>query len=939
MSPPLELVLSGDVQEHLRREIAAAGGAEVFFLGRCDPAGVVVAVEVAARGSETAVPALLSRAVGFQAAIHNHPSGDLRPTEGDLRAAGLLANLGLGFLIVNDGVTEAYEAIPMPRQRRFSASPLPRAQTPTLEPAQISEFFADGGPLAAVLGQDYEPRPQQVDLARAVAEAFRGDGIGLFEAGTGTGKTFAYLVPAALSALRSGEKVVISTATKNLQGQLSRKDVPALQVALRAAGIRGRPSGEEGEPEEEREPLRVSVAKGRSNYVSLRRAAEAGQQEQLAFGDDHERREVLRLVAWARETRTGDRVELVPPPSSDAWEHVNSTSDNCLGRECPTYRECHFFAQRRRAHAAQLVIVNHHLLFSDLAIKLSQGFDQAAVLPPFTRVILDEAHHVEDIASEYFGLQVTEYALARPLAQLEGRRGRGGGRGLLPALQQQLQGEALSRLARTLEERIRPLREDVLRSVEDAFHLVALELRHSLPATQGEAREVKLRVSEELVPLFAPLEDARAALVLLVSRLGRLLDEAKPIMSLAQEESSRALRLQVRGLLRRLERGASGLEEFLGGIGYRVAPLELGGIAAPARSGPGSPSAPSAQSASPEAPTRPPDAGGVASSSEDAGSPSRPQPTNPDDAVSAPRIPSEQIRWIELYRDRRRRDRLRLRSAPLEVGPHLVPALFAPARSVVLTSATLAVAGGTEFLEARLGLDRWRREYPARPLLQAQIPSPFDYPRQALLGVPSDLPLPERSDFGPATTAALDALLEASRGRAFALFTSYGALQRAFHELAPRLERRGLLPLCQGNESRESLLERFRATRGAVLFGTDSFWEGVDVPGDALVLVVIAKLPFGVPSEPLQIARAEAVTARGGSAFHELSLPQAVLKLKQGFGRLIRSHSDRGAVVVLDRRLVTRAYGRAFLESLPPARLEIAPLIDVVAAVRRITST
>lgn len=923
MSPPLEMVLAPEVQAILRAEIEAAGGAEVFFLGRCNPAGVVIEVEVAARGSRSAVPALLARAVGYQAAIHNHPSGDLRPSEGDLRAAALLANLGLGFLIVNDAVSEAFEAIPLPRRRpsRLTASAPPRP--PSLEPGQVAEFFAEGGPLSHVLGPAYEPRPQQVDLARAVAEAFRRDGIGLFEAGTGTGKTFAYLVPAALLALRGGEKVVISTATKNLQGQLSRKDVPALQAALRAAGLappRGETDGGAADAEE-REPLRVAVAKGRSNYVSLRRAEEAGRQEELAFGDDHERQEVLRLAAWARETRSGDRVELVPPPSSEAWDHVNSTSDNCLGRECPRYRDCHFFSQRRRAHAAQVLIANHHLLFSDLAIKLGQGFDQAAVLPPFTRVILDEAHHVEDIASEYFGLQLTEFALARPLGQLEGRRGRG--RGLLPALQGHLRGENLERLARTLEERIRPLREDVLRSVEDAFHLVALELRHGLPPGQREAREVKLRVTEELVPLFAPLEDARAALVLLVSRLGRLLDEAKPILSLAQEEASRSLRLQVRGLLRRLERGATGLEEFLGGIGYRVAPLELGGVAAPARA-----------------------QGSTQPEGQEEGAASQPEPAQAEgdqggpgtEAPAEARLESEQIRWIELYRDRRRRDRLKLRSAPLEVGPHLVPALFAPARSVVLTSATLAVAGGTEFLEARLGLDRWRREFPARPLLQAQIPSPFDYPRQALLAVPSDLPLPDRSDYAAATTGALDALLECSRGRAFALFTSYGALQRAFQELAPRLEARGLLPLCQGSQSRESLLERFRATRGAVLFGTDSFWEGVDVPGDALVLVVIAKLPFGVPSEPLQIARAEAVAARGGSPFQELALPQAVLKLKQGFGRLIRGHQDRGAVVVLDRRLVTRAYGQAFLESLPPARLEVAPLRDVLVAVRRITA-
>lgn len=891
--------MSAEVQATLRREIEAASGSEVFFLGRCNPAGVVIEVEVVARGNRSAVPVLLARAAEFQAAIHNHPSGDLTPTPSDLRAAALLASFGVGFLIVDDPVERAYEAVPVPRAR--SPRQAPQGPQP-LDPAEVAAFFRQGGPLAAVLGADYEPRPAQVQLAEAVALTFREEGVGLFEAGTGTGKTFAYLVPSALQALRTGEKVLISTATKNLQSQLTRKDVPALTQAL-------------GLPEDA--PLKVAVVKGRSNFVSLRRAAEAERQGEIAFEGDGEQSEVKRLAAWAKESETGDRAELSPPPTWDAWDHVVSTSDNCLGRECPRFRDCHFFAQRRAAHQAHILVANHHLLFADLAIKLGGGFDRAAVLPPFKRVVLDEAHHIQDIASEYFGLELTEFALTRPLGRLELERRRG--RGLLPALQNQLRGDNLGRLARTLEERIRPLRADTRRSVEEAFGLVTLLVRDGAPGDR-EARELKFRVGEEHAELFAPLEDARASLVLFVSRLGRLLDEAEAIFEPEQDEATRSLRLQIRGCLKRLERGATSLESFLGGVGCRVGPVLAGGAIAPATPGPSESKGPRLEGSS--APSGP---GADAKPAGDG--------TSPKDAE----LPGELVRWVEVFRTRRRQDRIRLRAAPLEVGPQIVPALFSPAKSVVLTSATLATGQGTEFLQRQLGLGAWREAHPNRRLREAKIPSPFDYRRQTLLAIPSDLPLPTERGFGEATTAALRQLLVTTRGRAFALFTSFAALQRAYRDLAPTLESHGMLPLCQGSEDRQALLERFRATRGAVLFGTDSFWEGVDVPGDALVLVVIAKLPFGVPSEPLQLARAEAVEKRGGSAFAELALPQAVLKLKQGFGRLIRNHGDRGAVVILDRRLVTRHYGRAFLDSLPPARIEVAPLAALLPLIAEIT--
>ncbi|MGE0708376.1 MAG: helicase C-terminal domain-containing protein [Planctomycetota bacterium] len=880
-SAPLSAILSPGAQLALRREIAAAGG-EVLFFGTLDGQGVVVEIDVIARGNRESVPMLHQRASGYDVAIHNHPSGNLLPSSADLSIAHALAREGLGFLIVDDAVTRVHEVIPARVAR-------PRAR---VEPAEIDAFLGPAGPLAAVLGDDYEPRPAQLHMSRQVALALSDDAIALLEAGTGTGKTFAYLVPGALYALRNKLKVVISTATKNLQGQIVEKDVPHLRLAL----------GELGDE------LEVAVVKGRGNYVSLRRAAEAGKGDPALFADDDELLEVKRLSEWAETTASGERSELVPLPRAEAWEQVASTPDDCLGPRCPTFQRCHYFNARRAAAKAHLIVVNHHLLFSDLALKGELGYDRPAVLPPFAHVVLDEAHHVEATASEHFGLALTHYGLTRPLGRLR-LRGRSE-RGLFPSLLRALlraPGGALDRLARELEERLYPLADQTRDTLELSLGEVAAAVRE---AAGEREREAKLRLHPSHAPLLEPLGDAQQGLAILAARLGRWSDEVRDRLGEDEELTGAIVPLlrQLDSANAQLSRGASGLKAFLETTGGGPTP-------APADDEPG----PSVGTG---------DAHGAGTPNEDAEGKRQVAPGPPP------------VSWAEVSRGRLGRDRLRLRLAPLEVGPQLVAALFRPARSVVLTSATLTVRGRTEYLEGRLGIAGPPERDPAQPppferVLRAQIPSPFDYPRQALLAVPTDLPPPEAPEYAAAVSDALRELLRCSRGRAFCLFTAYGQLNRSYLALHEELEHQGLVPLRQGDESRAALLSRFRTTPGAVLFGTDSFWEGVDVPGDALVLVCIARLPFGVPTEPLWQARAEAIERRGGNAFQELQLPRAVLKLTQGFGRLIRTHSDQGAVVVLDKRLVTKWYGRAFLDSLPEVRVEAAPLLDLFPILRR----
>lgn len=743
-------------------------------------------------------------------------------------------------------------------------SPSPRAAPPLED--EVLALLGDAGPVASALGEAYEPRPGQLHMAREVSLAFAREEVALLEAGTGIGKSFAYLTPAALHAARTRERVVVSTATIHLQEQLLQKDVPLLRQALAARGP------EQGGPLPD---LTAVVVKGRGNYVSLRRAEEASELGLEAFASPQEQADVQRLAEWARTTRTGDRGELSPPPSPEAWEWVESQGDNCLGQRCPRHGECHFFAARQAAQRAQLVVVNHSLLLSDVSLRLASG-NQVSVLPSFARLVLDEGHHLEHTAGEQFGSSLSEFALSRALGRLQRRRDQA--RGLLPALVGRLLevGPEATPLARQVEELLRPLRDRASEEVERAFAATAARLRAELPPLEREASETKLRLGPQSVPLLAPLTQTAQALALLAARILRWSDEAGARLEGRGRNGLESLLRELEAVARRLARSAQ----------------ELGQLLAPTA----------------------------------------------DDGL---------VRWAELTRRRNGREQLTLRAVPLDVGPLLRQALFQELRTVVVCSATLSVGGSFAFLRQHLGLDlppdlcepdgHPDGEPPAPPtplrVREARIASPFDYARQAVLAIPADMPLPDAPGYEGALADAVWACTQASRGRAFVLFTSHAALTRAHARLAGEMFAAGMTPLRQGEESRRELLARFRREPQAVLFGTDAFWEGVDVAGEGLVLVIIARLPFRVPSEPLQAARTEAVAARGGDPFRELQLPQAVLKLTQGFGRLIRTQQDRGAVVVLDRRLTARSYGRAFLDSLPPVRIETPPLEELPGTV------
>jgi ATP-dependent DNA helicase DinG len=623
----------------------------------------------------------------------------------------------------------------------------------------MNDVFGPGGLLERCMMGSYEHRAGQLQMAEVVDAAFRRRHHAIVEAGTGTGKTLAYLIPA----ICSGRRVVISTATKSLQEQLYQKDVPFLQKHFAPN-------------------LKVAVMKGRSNFLCLEKLNHLDNQGVLKGIDQLD--SLVAIRKWARVTETGDRAELTfLPDDSDLWMRFDARRETCTGQKCPSFGACFVNRMHQRAREAELIIVNHHLFFADLALKQD---DFGSILPEYSAVVFDEAHEMEDVASDYFGRQISNYRFEELAHDTD-----------IALRLVKLASPGLLRRTQRIREKSRAFFEQ----------FPARDGRFPFPSAERASFLDEHRESYEALG---------SALKSLETEIAALPQKAEELVRMARR--SFELRAELSFLLESNERNC--------------------------------------------------------------------------------------VYWYE-----RRNKGVFIAASPIDVSQILRQHLFEQFESVVLTSATLTVGSRFEYIRGRLGLDQ---------AIENALPPEFDYGQQALLYLPRAMPDVRDTQFSTQAAEEIARLVELSQGRAFCLFTSYSQMNELYERLRNRLDFPLLL---QGTAPRSVLLERFKNTPGGVLFATSSFWQGVDVPGDQLSCVIVDRLPFAVPSDPVVAARVAALEEDGRNAFAEFQVPQAVLALKQGFGRLIRTKSDRGVLALLDTRIQRMAYGKIFLESLPKYRV------------------
>ena len=809
MNSKIEDLFSSSVIKYIRSEIASSNENEVFFVGEINHDGKVTSVSVGSRGNLHSVPVNQDLKRKGNVLIHNHPGGNLTPSDADLSVAAVSSENAQGFYIINNDVTEIYVVV----------EPVLPKVIKKLDVDDAAFYISKDGPLAKI-NENFEERLSQIELLKNIAKTFNQNKTGVFEAGTGVGKSYAYLIPSILWAVQNNERVVISTGTINLQQQLCLKDIPQ---AIKITG----------------KPVKFILMKGRQNYICKRRLQDALNSKDLFENND----DLDRIAQWQDSCDSGSKSELSFLPSESVWNRINSESDACMALRCPYYSQCFVMKVKKEASAANILVVNHHLLFADIESRLhGAGYDDAVVLPPYKRIIFDEAHGIETAATSFFSESFNRFKILKPLNLLY-RKKKNSAMGFLFSVSMLSKEEEKSFQAYQMISKIKSDLTNLetlaldLCIQENNLWLNPLTFRNFQPVLsmcQTLAKDISVFTSLVLEVLDGVPEDDRDIPYFWETKvLNRRLSDYSVILNdffMWEEQPDKVFWLQKKNL---------------------------------------------------------------------------PSDMQKDDELNF------YINFIE---------------TPLDIAPLMNQGIFEPMDSVVCTSATLKTGRDFSYWLRHNGLYFSDSD----EVLQGEFFSPFPYKENMIFLVPKDIPFPDEPDFQIYVENVLKNLILKAKGRTLVLFTSYESLRLSYNNIFSTMLANGIKLLRQGSDDNARILKNFKDDVSSVLFATDSFWQGVDVPGESLSQVIIVKLPFTVPNDPVFKARSEAIRKKGGNSFMELSVPEAIIKFRQGVGRLIRKNTDKGTVVVLDRRIYEKQYGSLFLANVPECKKYYEPVSKIL---------
>ncbi|NLM97966.1 MAG: DEAD/DEAH box helicase [Halanaerobiaceae bacterium] len=791
-------LMSENVIIDIKNKIEEAGGQEIFLLGYIDKkTKKVTDIDLLARGNSNMVPAIISDLKPGMMIIHNHPSGDLSPSAADIRVASRTGNNGIGFAIINNEVTDIYVVV-VPK--------IPDEEI-KIDKDEIIDIFSPGGQMEKLL-RDYEYREQQLAVLEKIIDSLNEHRYLFVEAGTGTGKSFAYLLPALYWSVKNKECVVVSTNTINLQEQLMGKDLICLKKILPFS-------------------FKAVLVKGRNNYVCKRKQKLLEKRSADIYSDNPDKQEELvKILNWLENTETGSRSELSFVIKTDIWEELASESDLCLKTKCPYFNSCFFMLARKEVFSADLLIVNHHLLLSDAVLKSENADNDNGILPKYRKLIIDEAHNLVDTATAHLGEPFYIAAVNKYFQRLYHNK-----YSLIPALREKLarlKSADLDRFLKIIDNKIIPQILKIKEISTGYFNVFDNIL-------ENEEKVIRVDENTKAGEHWQDILEYSENMLLHLQKMGIYLQELyEEIMKLPASDI-----YDFDEMLIELESYILRCQLFIKALDFNI-------------------------------------------KAED----------------------SDYVFWIE----KKGENIINQENAPLDIAGLMAELLWDRLDTLVLTSATLTVNKDFSFFQKSLGLEKSDT---------LQVESPFNYSEQAELLIPEDI-LPANSPgFIESVIDDLEKILLAVAGRTMVLFTSYRMLNYCEQKLRDSLQEAGINILAQGNHSRNYIIERFKQEENQIIFGTDSFWEGVDIKGDNLQLLIIMKLPFPVPDEPVAAARMEMLKKEGKNPFFQYSIPRAVIRFKQGFGRLIRSKKDRGVIICFDNRIITKQYGKFFLNSLP----------------------